>query len=100
MLTKLRSVEKMGIITTVEFQVHQREFHLLISDYRGLDITKVMSLWVWVGVLFTKNELRDDLLDIAQLEDLMFLNICEYYAFLVGRKDKHMWIREHIPSLI
>ncbi|NOU95668.1 phosphotransferase [Paenibacillus sp. LMG 31456] len=66
---------------------------------------------VAMGALFTKYELRDDLLsgytniisgkiDIAQLEDLMFLNISEYYAFLVSRKEKHMWIREHIPCQI
>lgn len=66
---------------------------------------------VAMGALFTKNELRDELLsgytsvasgemDIAQLEELMFLNICELYAFRLSTKEMHVWIREHIPSLI
>jgi hypothetical protein len=77
----------------------------------GLSGFRYYAMDIAMGALFTKNELRDDLLsgytniisgriDIAQLEDLIFLNICEYYAFLVSRKEKHMWIREHIPSLI
>lgn len=77
----------------------------------GLSGFGYYAMDVAMGALFTKRELRDDLLsgyssiisgriDIAQLEDLMFLNISEYYAFLVSRKEKHMWIREHIPSLI
>lgn len=64
-----------------------------------------------MGALFTKKELRDDLLsgytnmisgsiDISQLEDFMLLAICGYYAFLVSRKEKHEWIRENIPRLI
>ena len=63
------------------------------------------------AALFTKSELRDDLLfgytniisrkiDIAHLEDLMFLEICGLYVFRVSREDMHIWIREHIPSLI
>lgn len=77
----------------------------------GLSGFGYYAMDVAMGALFTKRELRDGLLsgythiisekiDIAQLEDLMFLNICEYYAFLVSRNEKHMWIREHIPSLI
>lgn len=65
---------------------------------------------VAMGALFTKRELRDDLLsgytsvisgrvDIAQLEDLMFLSISDLYAFRLSTKEMHMWIREHIPSL-
>lgn len=77
----------------------------------GLSGFGYYAMDVALAALFIKNELRDDLLsgysnmisgkiDIAQLEDLMFLNICEYYAFLISREEKHMWIREHIPSLI
>ncbi len=60
-----------------------------------------------MGALFTKNELRDELLsgytsvasggmDIAQLELLMFLNICDLYAFRLSTQEMHVWIREHI----
>ncbi|MFD0711693.1 phosphotransferase enzyme family protein [Paenibacillus sp. GCM10027626] len=77
----------------------------------GLSGFGYYAMDVAMGALFTKKELRDDLLsgytniipgriDIAQLEDFMFLAICGYYAFLVSRKEKHEWIREHIPGLI
>lgn len=77
----------------------------------GLSGFGYYAMDVALAALFIKNELRDDLLsgyskmisgklDITQLEDLMFLNICEYYAFLISREEKHIWIREHIPSLI
>lgn len=63
------------------------------------------------AALFTKSELRDDLvsgytniisrnIDITQLEDFMFLDICGLYAFRVSREEMHKWIREHIPSLL
>lgn len=77
----------------------------------GLSGFGYYAMDVAMGALFTKKELRDDLLsgytniisgriDIAQLEDSMFLAICGYYAFLVSRKEKHEWIRENISGLI
>ncbi|OAB38607.1 hypothetical protein PMSD_06215 [Paenibacillus macquariensis subsp. defensor] len=143
-LTKLRSGERVGIISTEEFQILENTFSLVTDRMKGL--SKSLDTWGFIhadihysnlirtsrgisfidfglsgfgyytmdiamAALFIKNELRDNLLsgytniiprkiDLAQLEDLMFLNICEYYAFLVSRKEKHMWIREHIPSLM
>lgn len=77
----------------------------------GLSGFGYYAMDVAMGALFTQNKLRDELLtgytdnisgsiDITQLEDLMLLNISEYYAFLLSRNDKHIWIREHMPSLI
>lgn len=135
MLSKLRSGEKMGVIATEEFQILENAI-FLVTD-RMKNWSKSFETWglihgdihysnlvrtstagfgyyasdVAMGALFTKNELRDDLLsgytsaasgriDIAQLEELMFLNICELYAFRLSTKEMHMWIREHLPSLI
>lgn len=90
----------------------------LISTTRGISFIDFglsgfgyYAMDVASAALFTKSELRDDLLsgytniisrkiDIAHLEDLMFLEICGLYAFRVSREDMHLWIREHIPSLI
>ncbi|GIP36518.1 phosphotransferase enzyme family protein [Paenibacillus sp. J2TS4] len=77
----------------------------------GLSGFGYYTMDVAMGALFTKGELRDALLsgytkinsrkiDIEQLESFMFLAICGYYAFLVSRNDKHVWIREHMPGLI
>ncbi|CAG7629982.1 hypothetical protein PAESOLCIP111_03155 [Paenibacillus solanacearum] len=144
MLTKLRSGETMGVITTEEFHLLEHAVLLVIDRMKGwstgfetrgfihadihysnlirtsrgisfidfgLSGFGYYAMDVALGALFTASELRDELLsgyvsmgsgiiDIAQLEDLMFLNISDYYAFLVSRTEKHMWIREHIPSLI
>lgn len=143
-LTKFRSGEKIGIITTEEFKILENTFSLLTDRMKGL--SKNSEIWGFIhadihysnlistsrgisfidfglsgfgyyamdvasAALFTKSELRDDLLsgytniisrkiDIAQLEDLMFLEICGLYAFRVSREEMHIWIREHIPSLI
>lgn len=77
----------------------------------GLSGFGYYAMDVAMAVQFTPAASRDALLsgytavlserlDIALLEDLMFLNLCEYYAFLISREDRHAWIREHIPSLM
>ncbi|UQZ85605.1 Phosphotransferase enzyme family protein [Paenibacillus konkukensis] len=107
-----KSIETWGFIHA---DIHYSNF---IRTSRGISFIDFglsgfgyYAMDVAMSALFIKSELRDDLLsgytkviagniDVAQLEDLMFLNICEYYAFLVSRREKHLWIREHMPSLI
>lgn len=144
MLTKLRSGEEMGLITTKDFHILENTFSLINDrikvwsktietwglihadiNYSNLILTSKgisfidfglsgfghYAMDVAMGALMTEVELRDALLsgytntisrriDIEQLEVLMFLVICAYYAFLVSKKDKHLWIREHMPGLI
>ncbi|WP_018759752.1 phosphotransferase enzyme family protein [Paenibacillus terrigena] len=143
-LTKFRSGENIGIITTEEFKILENTFSLVTDRMKGL--SKSSETWGFIhadihhsnlistssgisfidfglsgfgyyamdvasAALFTKSDLRDDLLssytniisrkiDIAQLEDFMFLEICVLYAFRVSNEGMHIWIRENIPSLI
>jgi len=144
MLTKLRSGEEMGIITTKDFHILENTLSLINDRLKVL--SKTIETWglihadinysnliltsrgisfidfglsgfgyyamdVAMGALMTKSELRDALLpgytniisrriDTEQLEGFMLLAIFAYYAFLVSKKDQHMWIREHITGLI
>jgi Ser/Thr protein kinase RdoA (MazF antagonist) len=66
---------------------------------------------VTMAALFTKKELRENLLssysmivpgeiNIGLLEALTFLPIAGHYAFVVSREEKHGWIRERMPGFI